>query len=471
MTTSRVADQEPHQTIDLVSAFRHGLGCRVIGDEELVRTGNVKIGGVARNTLFVHPPAAISIHLPRSTRSFRTWVAIDPEAWEMDTGPCEFRVEADGQTLIRRTIDVVGRKSDRRWHALHVDLQESERPFVDLRLQTRGIDGDSYRWALFGDPKVVAAGHFPEWDLSVATALHEPIDRRTLEQLAIHPENLSFNLYRELMYWNNTIRSGENPYILERMDEETLGRSACPDFILNAVEQETTRLGRTPRVLDFGSGPFSTLIYLKKAGLADVTCADTLSEEYRTLLEAHQIAWPLIPEKANGEFLVEKYGEEAFDLVFVSNALDHTQAPALTWMNLFQVTRTGGVLAHRHAIREATHENWDQLHQFDLFPNNASLQITDARGMEFSLTDELPIHAEFQREFELAGFDWFETAYRKTGKDVLSSRFLKHALTQLGSAYRNRSRQAFRLEHAIADSQDMSDRFNGLPFYLDPDRD
>lgn len=472
-STRRTTRTDLITVLDLIGGFARGVACERHGSADQVSQGRTRIAGETLRTLFIHPPAAVTFRLPGSAIAFRGKVGIAPDVWDKDTGPCEFVIETDTGACHRTVIDVRCQPADRRWHEVRVALPATSRDSISLTLRTRGIGGEAYRWALFGEPVIEAVGDHPDWGGAASAADGDAvrIDRAALEDLTTHPDNLSFNLYRELMYWNNTLRSGDNPYVLERLDEVTLGKTACPEFLLDIVAQETRRLGRKPRVLDFGAGPFSTLVYLHKAALAEVTAVDTLSDEYRVLLESHGIAWPLIPQRASGETLSDRFGAESFDIVFVSNALDHTQAPALTWMNLFQVTRVGGVLAHRHAIREASHEHWDQLHQFDLFPRDGAFQITDVAGHEFSLSDGLPLTAMFTREFELAGFDWFETAYRKSGADIESVGFLRNALTQCRRAYARRSGFACRLEHLLGVSLDLSARFNGLPFYVSALRD
>ena len=100
----------------------------------------------------------------------------------------------------------------------------------------------------------------------------------------------------------------------------------------------------------------------------------------------------IAPAICTAEFLddLPRFGE--FDIVWISNALDHTSAPVLAWLNLFRATRVGGVMAHAHFLREGTHAKGDQLHKFDLFPENGQLCLEDlAGGIRVSLTEHLPL--------------------------------------------------------------------------------
>ncbi len=114
--------------------------------------------------------------------------------------------------------------------------------------------------------------------------------------------------------------------------------------------------------------------------------------------------------------------------------------------------RVGGILAHSHSIREATKENWQQLHQFDLFPVGTSLWIEDNRRRPFSLTDGLPVEVAWHSVAEGATVSrsWFMGGYRKTGEEIGSVALYREALDQMRWAFEKRSRWAFRLEGEIA---------------------
>ncbi|MEQ8768463.1 MAG: hypothetical protein RL885_31450 [Planctomycetota bacterium] len=439
---------------------------QVSGQAEQVSPGEIEIGGERRRTIFLHPPAAITFSVPPGPAHLSFGVTLHPEVWEcIGSGPCEFIVELDGQLLTRLALDPVSHAGHRRWHDVSISLPTSVAQNRTLTLRTAGIGANDFRWALFGEPEITLGHDSADNAESRVQELESAID-----ELATDKENLSFNLYRELMYWNNELERGDNPYILERLDPESLGRPACPGFLIRLVEEQTQALGRQPYVLDFGAGPFSTLGYLHHKQLARVLPVDALAEEFRALLARHDIEWPLTPRLAIGELLMDQGEPETFDIVNVTNALDHTQAPALTWLNLFHLTRTGGYLIHKHSEREASHENFDQLHQFDLFPKETSLWIEDSKGHAFSLTDGLPLTCVYHKLGELDGRPWFWAVYRKDAADVDSAAFLAEVLLQTRRAFERRSRWAFRLEHFINTALDLRHRFGGLPYEVSPNR-
>jgi SAM-dependent methyltransferase len=76
--------------------------------------------------------------------------------------------------------------------------------------------------------------------------------------------------------------------------------------------------------------------------------------------ERHKLKAPLpIPAE-------ELTYKNEFDIVHISNALDHTQEPRKALECLLQAVRPGGYLIVQGFFNEATHENWQGFHQWDI---------------------------------------------------------------------------------------------------------
>lgn len=104
---------------------------------------------------------------------------------------------------------------------------------------------------------------------------------------------------------------------------------------------------------------------------------DALADEYHEFYKRFALEPPIPLKSGSGETLGPEPTGGPFDFCFVQNALDHTACPALTWLNLFSLTKVGGFLGHCHAIDEATHEKQDQLHQYNLRPEGSGRLVMD----------------------------------------------------------------------------------------------
>ena len=220
-----------------------------------------------------------------------------------------------------------------------------------------------------------------------------------------------------------------------------------------------------PRIADFGCGPFSNLSYLYRNKLANLVGIDILAKEYTDLYSMLNIEHPIPLIPYAGENLnPSKVGGQC-DITFVQNALDHTSSPALTWINLYKLTRTGGFLAHCHAVNEATHEKQDQLHQFDLRPSEEnSLIIDNLLGNVFSLTDGLDLTLHYSHRWIVRDdYEYFVQIYRKTGEQI-SAKLLENALEELRQAYVKRSQWACSLENELLCAENLNEQ--GLKYNL-----
>jgi len=84
-------------------------------------------------------------------------------------------------------------------------------------------------------------------------------------------------------------------------------------------------------------------------------------------------------------------GEGVFDVVYSSNALDHTTAPRLCVEQMTARLRPGGLLLLEGLAREGSQAQWAGLHQHDLFPESGSLIHESRDGTRADLTSGLPL--------------------------------------------------------------------------------
>lgn len=151
------------------------------------------------------------------------------------------------------------------------------------------------------------------------------------------------------------------------------------DFIHGMLTQSPER--DKVKVLDVGSGVVSILNGLvpKK----NLTAVDPLGELYEIVFDygQHGIKSPLpVPAEEM------KYLEE-FDIVHISNALDHTQNPKAAFDRLLEATKPGGFLIIQGFENEATYEKWQGFHQWNIYidGNKDGLAIEGKDGLHAAI--------------------------------------------------------------------------------------
>lgn len=173
----------------------------------------------------------------------------------------------------------------------------------------------------------------------------------------------------ELQYWDRELSmQGDHPLAIRQRTDPALMHEAFPPHVLMPwIEALATRFGRRPRVLDVGSGPLSMLALGPQTGVFDLVAADPLASHYARLLakHGHRTAYPLV--ECFGERLASVFEPGSFDLVWIHNALDHSQQPHVVLQQCASVLRPGGYLILQGWSREGSAEHWHGLHQHDIF--------------------------------------------------------------------------------------------------------
>lgn len=145
-------------------------------------------------------------------------------------------------------------------------------------------------------------------------------------------------------------------------------------------------------VLDVGSGVVSIL-----HGMPDIhlVAVDMLATEYKTIFDygVHGVIPPLpIP----GESLS---GDDVFDVVHISNALDHTTDPQKVFNNMVRALKPGGFIIVQGFENEATHENYQGMHQHNLWVNGDKLFPLDTSAAKVFRVHRFENHFQLQTWF------------------------------------------------------------------------
>jgi SAM-dependent methyltransferase len=150
-----------------------------------------------------------------------------------------------------------------------------------------------------------------------------------------------------------------------------------PMYMLDKLRGDSARLGRRIEALDVGSGPISHLRWGAIEGFLHVTGVDPLHDVYDIVLAYHGLdPLPSIQVDraitANAENLDQHVPAASFGFAYCCNALDHVENPPEVVAQIARALRPGGRFALQFATREGSRQNWQQLHQFDLFLNPSS---------------------------------------------------------------------------------------------------
>ncbi len=137
--------------------------------------------------------------------------------------------------------------------------------------------------------------------------------------------------------------------------------------VLNTLTAERDQL----YVMDVGSGPVSILHGLNPK--LKIETVDPLTTLYQQIFNfaLYGIKPPL---DYAAEAIPPEY-HEMFDVVHISNALDHTKDPVLAFQSLLDCCRVGGYLIVQGFVNEALHENWQGFHQYNLSLDNTGCLI------------------------------------------------------------------------------------------------
>jgi SAM-dependent methyltransferase len=126
------------------------------------------------------------------------------------------------------------------------------------------------------------------------------------------------------------------------------------------------------QVIDVGSG---ALPWIKGIlpNMRLIAC-DPLADEYQKIFDYNRYEQDA-PVKAFAESL--PFDDNSFDIVHCSNALDHTQNPGQAIQEMERVCRPGGMILIQGFENEAIHENWQGLHQWNIFIDIKKLFISN----------------------------------------------------------------------------------------------
>lgn len=175
----------------------------------------------------------------------------------------------------------------------------------------------------------------------------------------------------ELTFWKGFVKTSR----FSNNWASVLPNPECQPETRQLIE---TYLQENPKakVLDLGSGVVSILRGIVPDD--QLTAVDPLADDYRRIFDysSHGITPPVT---APGEKLPQK--TSSFNIVHISNALDHADNPGQVLSELRRVCKKGGLVIVSGFVREGEFEKYQGLHQWNIEAHKTSgyylLSVTD----------------------------------------------------------------------------------------------
>lgn len=188
------------------------------------------------------------------------------------------------------------------------------------------------------------------------------------------------NIDSEVGFWDSSLSAGRYQDRLESdyLYSEELGA------VLKGLKKQKSSI----HAIDVGCGPLSTLGKNFHGMTIHRTLVDPLASRYQSLLERLGVPKEDWPEECEGEFLESRYPSKGYDLVYMCNALDHCHNPFEVVRQLGGLVAPGYVLYLEHFENEAEKENYQGLHQWNIYEENGDLWIAN-RTVKKSLQEIL----------------------------------------------------------------------------------
>mmetsp|Transcript_44651 Transcript_44651/g.123755 ORF Transcript_44651/g.123755 Transcript_44651/m.123755 type:complete len:588 (-) Transcript_44651:35-1798(-) len=251
-----------------------------------------------------------------------------------------------GHSLVLRLVQLSQGRLQETQHSMEGDVQDTVRTpgerwslvrmlrLIGLDLMSSPLPGRPYNRSSRKPCDIVSAQS------------HENRERNEVEFFSYHQDWLRARL-----------RS--SPY--SRCVASTLGMMLPGRRPLPAHRAEATR------VLDLGCGPGSVLdpeLVIKGVSV-DLVAADAAADGYNTLLNGWGITPRVRVQRAEAETVGDAFPSESFDVVLMTNSLDHAYHPVQGLEAIVRVLRPGGSIFLMHSQNVGVRTKYNGLHQWN----------------------------------------------------------------------------------------------------------
>lgn len=198
-------------------------------------------------------------------------------------------------------------------------------------------------------------------------------------------------IYHELNFWKGFVKT-------PRFLDGWVSKKKTPE--LHQTVYDFIRSVPNDFVLDVGSGVVSIL----NGTVPNIKTVDPLGGLYQFIFDyqKHKIEPPVAYPCEELPY------DQEFDIVHISNALDHTQNPYTCFWKLMQAVKYGGYLVIQGFEDEAKFENWQGFHQWNFTLKGDRIFVEKKEGTSIKLNHpEIEIvKAEALKDY-FQGKTWF----------------------------------------------------------------
>lgn len=169
----------------------------------------------------------------------------------------------------------------------------------------------------------------------------------------------------EMLFWDNYMKNEGGEYFYDYKNRVESKR-------IFALEDDVPeeKIGKSYKFIDIGSGPFSNVGSITDKVHLDALYVDPLAYIYNMLKNRYELNDAMELRMGFVELLEKDFEPDSFDMVHMSNSLDHSFSPIDGIYQLLNICRIGGKVVLRHAENEAVNADYQGLHQWNLSLHN-----------------------------------------------------------------------------------------------------
>jgi len=209
-------------------------------------------------------------------------------------------------------------------------------------------------------------------------------------------ENWLNGIYSEIKFWDNFIKTNGNIFYEKKQDEYKILINKNRHFVLED-DLSKDMYGKDFYFIDVGSGPFSRCGFATDKVKLHHMAVDPLADVYKIIKSNAGIDNGVNLQSGFCELLDKKFKPNTFDLVHMSNSLDHSFDPVLGIYQLLNICKIGGKVILRHKKNEAENAWYEGFHQWNLLVDYDEKQFLIWRNEEtYNITEIFKDYADIE---------------------------------------------------------------------------